>query len=329
MSLWSFGAVELASRIRSGEISVREVVKSHLSRIDEVNGSINAIVTLVAEPALEAASRADEAHAAGSTLGPLHGIPVAHKDLIDTAGIRTTYGSPLFADHVPEVDGLIVSRARAAGAITIGKTNTPEFGAGSHTFNPVFGVTRNPHAPDMSAGGSSGGAAAALASGMVPLADGSDLGGSLRNPASFCGVVGLRPSPGRVPSWPTPMPWQSMSVEGPMGRSVADVALLLAALAGPDRRVPISLDDAGEVFGPPLEAASTRWPAPRLQSQPRWPAGRWCGGGRDQTGGRPHRRLRSHRHRGRSAAGRCRPGVRDASRLVDGGRPGRSLRPGR
>jgi amidase len=254
MSLWALGAVELASRIRRGEVSAREVVESHLSRIDQVNGPINAIVTLVSELALEAAARADQAHAAGSTLGPLHGLPVAHKDLVDTAGIRTTYGSPLFADHVPKVDGLVVTRARAAGAITIGKTNTPEFGAGSHTFNPVFGVTRNPRAPDTSAGGSSGGAAAALASGMVPLADGSDLGGSLRNPASFCGVVGLRPSPGRVPSWPAAMPWQSMSVEGPMGRSVADVALFLSALAGPDRRIPISLDDGGETFSPPLQS---------------------------------------------------------------------------
>jgi amidase len=253
MSLWTAGAVELAARIRSGEVSAREVVESHLSRIDQVNGSISAIVTLVPEQALEAAARADQAHADGQELGVLHGLPVAHKDLIDTAGIRTTYGSPLFADHVPRFDGLIVTRARAAGAITIGKTNTPEFGAGSHTFNPVFGVTRNPHEFGMSAGGSSGGAAAALASGMVPLADGSDLGGSLRNPASFCGVVGLRPSPGRIPGWPTSMPWQSMSVEGPMGRTVADVALFLSALAGPDRRVPISLDDAGSVFAPPVE----------------------------------------------------------------------------
>jgi amidase len=253
MSLWKLGAVELAARIRSGEFSAREVVAGHLARIDEVNGSINAIVTLVAESALEAAARADRAHAAGEALGPLHGLPVAHKDLIDTAGIRTTYGSPLFADHVPRVDGLVVTRARAAGAVTIGKTNTPEFGAGSHTFNPVFGVTRNPHAPGTSAGGSSGGAAAALASGMVPLADGSDLGGSLRNPASFCGVVGLRPSPGRIPSWPAAMPWQSMSVEGPMARNVADVALFLSALAGPDRRIPISLDDRGKVFSPPLQ----------------------------------------------------------------------------
>ncbi len=253
MSLWTLSAVELAARIRSGELSAREVVESHLSRIDDVNGSVNAIVTLVPELALEAAARADQAHAAGQALGLLHGLPVAHKDLIDTAGIRTTYGSPLFADHVPEVDGLVVTRARAAGAITIGKTNTPEFGAGSHTFNPVFGATRNPHAPDYSAGGSSGGAAAALSSGMVPLADGSDLGGSLRNPASFCGVVGLRPSPGRVPSWPASMPWQSMSVEGPMGRSVTDVALLLSALAGPDRRIPISLADRGEEFSPPLQ----------------------------------------------------------------------------
>jgi len=172
----------------------------------------------------------------------LHGLPVAHKDLADTAGVRTTYGSRLFADNVPERDALIVSRMAAAGAISVGKTNTPEFGAGSHTVNEIFGATRNPYDTSRSAGGSSGGSAAALAARMICLADGSDLGGSLRNPASFCNVVGLRPSPGRVPSWPTADVLDTMSVVGPMARTVADVALLLAAISGPDPRVPLALD---------------------------------------------------------------------------------------
>jgi amidase len=157
---------------------------------------------------------------------------------------------------VPDDDALIVARMKEAGAITLGKTNTPEFGAGSHTFNTLFGVTRNPRALDRSAGGSSGGAAAALASGMVCLADGSDLGGSLRNPASFCGVVGLRPSPGRVPSWPELNPWNTMATDGPMGRTVADVALFLSAIAGPDRRCPVSLEDDPGIFAGPLGPAS-------------------------------------------------------------------------
>lgn len=253
MTLWSHSAVELAGMLRRGLVSAREVVDAHLARIGDVNPGINAIVTLVPEMAMEAAARADAAHAADEDLGPLHGLPVVHKDLVDTAGIRTTYGSPIYADHVPDADDLIVTRARSAGAITIGKSNTPEFGAGSHTFNPVFGPTRNPADPSRSAGGSSGGAAAALAAHMVPIADGSDLGGSLRNPASFCGVVGLRPTPGRVPGWPAGLVWDSMAVDGPMGRTVADVALFLSALAGPDGRIPVSLDDRGEVFAPPID----------------------------------------------------------------------------
>ncbi|MEO8889721.1 MAG: amidase family protein, partial [Jatrophihabitantaceae bacterium] len=172
--------------------------------------------------------------------------------LSSTAGMRTTSGSPLSADHVPETDELIVERIRGAGAITLGKTNVPEFAAGSHTFNPVFGLTRNPYDLTRSAGGSSGGAAAALAAGMVPLAEGSDMGGSLRNPASFCNVVGLRPSPGRVPSYPSTLAWQTMGVQGPMGRTVQDVALLLSVISGPDNRSPIALDDPGIGFAAPL-----------------------------------------------------------------------------
>src|ERR1039458_5872409 len=180
-------------------------------------------------------ARGDGAGAGGPEPGPLHGLPVAHKDLHDTAGVRTTYGSVLFADHVPDRDALVVQRMSQAGAISLGKTNTPEFGAGSHTVNTVFGATRNPYDLSRSAGGSSGGAAAALAARMISLADGSDLGGSLRNPASFCNVVGLRPSPGRVPTWPVTDVADVLGVEGPMGRTVADVALLLSVLSGPDR----------------------------------------------------------------------------------------------
>lgn len=246
-------ARELAARIRTREISAREVVRAHLDRIEQVNGPVNAVVTLVAERALDEARAADETAARGGPLGPLHGLPVAHKDTHDTRGIRTTYGTPLLADNVPDRDELIVERVRAAGAITIGKTNVPEFAAGSHTVNPVFGATRNPYDLQRSAGGSSGGAAAALACGMHPLADGSDMGGSLRNPASFCNVVGLRPSPGRVPSWPDAAPWSTMAVQGPMARTVADAALLLSVVAGPDSRSPIALETPGSAFGGPLE----------------------------------------------------------------------------
>ncbi|MFB4307113.1 amidase [Actinomadura sp. GTD37] len=246
-------ARELARRIRARELSAREVVRAHLDQIERTNPHVNAIVTLVAERALEQARDADERLAGGAPPGPLHGLPIAHKDTHATAGIRTTSGSPIFADHVPDEDELVVERMRAAGAITLGKTNVPEFAAGSHTFNPVFGLTRNPYDPSRSAGGSSGGAAAALACGMHPLADGSDMGGSLRNPASFCNVVGFRPSPGRVPSWPVPAGWAAMSVQGPMAREVADAALLLSVLAGPDPRSPIALDTPGSAFAGPLD----------------------------------------------------------------------------
>ncbi|MFC4049153.1 amidase [Actinomadura syzygii] len=245
-------ARELARRIRARELSAREVVQAHLDQIERTNPQVNAIVTLVAERALDQARDADEQLARGADPGPLHGLPVAHKDTHATAGIRTTSGSPIFADHVPAADDLVVERIRAAGAITLGKTNVPEFAAGSHTFNPIFGVTRNPYDPSRSAGGSSGGAAAALACGMHPIADGSDMGGSLRNPASFCNVVGFRPSPGRVPSWPVPAGWATMGVQGPMARTVADAALLLSVLAGPDPRSPIALETPGSAFAVPL-----------------------------------------------------------------------------
>ncbi|GAA2207094.1 amidase [Nonomuraea monospora] len=243
-------ATELARLIRTRQVSAVEVLQAHLDRIEEVNPHVNAIVTLVAERAMKAAEDADAALSAQEAAGPLHGVPVAHKDLVDTAGIRTTYGSPLFADHVPEQDDLIVQRLRAAGAVTVGKTNTPEFGTGSHTVNEVFGATRNPYDLSRSAGGSSGGAAVALATGMVPLADGSDMGGSLRNPASFCNVVGLRPTPGRVPDVSDVNAWYTLSVSGPMARTVEDVTLMLGAIAGFDRRSPFSIK---EVFAPEPE----------------------------------------------------------------------------
>lgn len=246
-------ARDLARRVRGRDLSAREVVQAHLDQIERTNPHVNAVVTLVPERAMDQARAADERLASGAEPGPLHGLPVAHKDTHATAGIRTTSGSPIFADHVPDADELVVERMRAAGVITLGKTNVPEFAAGSHTFNPLFGLTRNPYAPSRSAGGSSGGAAAALACGMQPLADGSDMGGSLRNPASFCNVVGFRPSPGRVPSWPVPAGWSTMGVQGPMARSVADAALLLSVLAGPDPRSPIALETPGSAFGVPLD----------------------------------------------------------------------------
>ncbi|WP_157244722.1 amidase [Nonomuraea typhae] len=221
-------ATEMVRLLHAREISAVELLQAHLDRIEQVNPRVNAIVTLDAEHAMDIARALDSVTPAG----PLHGLPIAHKDLVDTAGIRTTYGSPAFADNVPERDDLIVQRLKAAGAITIGKTNTPEYGTGSHTVNEVFGATRNPYDLSRSAGGSSGGAAAALASGMIPLADGSDMGGSLRNPASFCNVVGLRPTPGRVPSISDKAAWFTLAVPGPMARTVDDLVLMLQAVSG-------------------------------------------------------------------------------------------------
>ena len=213
---------------------------AHLARIERINPKVNAIVTLVAERAMADAAKADEQTARGGTLGVLHGLPVAHKDLVDTAGIRTTRGSRFYSDNVPTRDALIVTRLRAAGAMTCGKTNTPEFGAGSQTFNEVFGATRNPYDLTKTCGGSSGGAAVAVACGLVPIADGSDTGGSLRNPPAFCNVVGLRPSPGRVPgeggSW-APL----LGARVPSAGRSRDVALMLSAIAGPDPRSPLPM----------------------------------------------------------------------------------------
>ena len=246
-------AVTLAAMLRRREVSAREVVSAHIARIETFDPAINAIVTRTFDRALAQAATADEAIVAGRPLGLLHGLPVAHKDLFDTAGVRTTYGSPLFASNVPQRDALVVERMERAGAISLGKTNVPEFGAGSHTVNPVFGATCNPYNHGRSAGGSSGGAAAALAARFIALADGSDLGGSLRNPASFCNVVGLRPSPGRVPGWPLTDVTDQLSVSGPMARTVTDTALLLAVLSGPDPRVPLSLDHPPPAVTDPSE----------------------------------------------------------------------------
>jgi amidase len=246
-------ATDLRKLISTRETSAREVLEAHLQQIERVNGTVNAIVTLDAERATQWSLEADEHQAAGGDLGVLHGLPIVHKDLFSTAGMRTTFGSPIYKDHVPDADELIIQRLRAAGAISIGKSNTPEFGAGSQTFNEVFGATRNPYDLEKTCGGSSGGAAVALATRMVPIADGSDMGGSLRNPASFCNVVGFRPSTGRVPTWPSDNAWFSFGVQGPMARTVRDVSLMLAATAGPDRRVPLSIMESGEQFLEPLD----------------------------------------------------------------------------
>jgi amidase len=252
-SLCFASARDLAARLRAKDISARDVLEAHLAQIDRVNPQVNAIVTLVADRAMDAARDADDRLARGETVGILHGLPIAHKDLVATKGVRTTQGSPIFADHVPDFDAAIVERLRDAGAVMLGKTNTPEFGAGSQTFNEVFGVTRNPYDLSKTCGGSSGGAAVALACGMLPIADGSDTGGSLRNPASFCNVVGLRPSPGRVPDWPSADAWSPLSVKGPMARNAADAALLLAAMAGPDPASPLTASESGDRFLHPLD----------------------------------------------------------------------------
>ena len=235
-------AVELARRLHARELSARELLDAYLDRIGRVNPALNAIVTLADEQAARQAAEADKAAVRGAALGPLHGLPIAVKDLADTAGIRTTYGSPLFADHVPDADAPHVAALRSAGAVIIGKTNTPEFGAGSQTFNPVFGVTRNPWNPLLTPGGSSGGAAAAVAAGLLPFADGSDLAASVRNPAAMCSVFGLRTTPGLVTSEDPERDdvFDPLGVVGPIARTPADAALLLSALRGHDPGFPLA-----------------------------------------------------------------------------------------
>jgi len=230
--------------IRSRELSAAELLEAVLARIEAVNPSVNAIVTLAAEQARAAAADLDARAARGSFAGPLHGLPIAIKDLAETAGIRTTYGSPIFASNVPDFDAPHVALLKTAGAVVIGKTNTPEFGAGSQTFNPVFGPTRNPYDTRLTPGGSSGGAAAAVATGMIPFADGSDLAASVRNPAAFCGLVGLRTTPGLVPS----DPFELLAVVGPIARSAPDAALLLAGMCGRDPGLPLARPDRDDAF---------------------------------------------------------------------------------
>ncbi len=230
------GATDLARLLRTRQVSAREVLDASLVRIDEVDPVLNAIVSRDDERARQRAVELDQAIVRTGPVGLLHGLPTAHKDLLDTADLPTTFGSRVFATNVPAEDSVLAARVRAEGGVRVGKTNVSEFGAGSQTHNPLFGTTRNPYDPSRTPGGSSGGAAAALATGMVAVADGSDMGGSLRNPASFCNVVGLRPTPGRIPNVPSRDAWYDLSVLGPMGRRAADVALLLAATAGPDAR---------------------------------------------------------------------------------------------
>jgi len=256
-SLCFTSAVEMARLIRTKKLSARETLAAHLQQIERVNPKVNAMVTLVPELAAAAAAKADEMLARKESLGPLHGLPVAHKDLLETRGIRTTFGSPLYSNYIPTEDDLVVERMRQAGAITIGKTNTPEFGAGSQTFNKVFGATHNPYDLTKTCGGSSGGAAVALACGFTPVATGSDTGGSLRNPAAFCNVVGFRPSIGRVPSPKAAFGWSTLSTAGCLGRSVADLALALSSIAGPDSRAPLSIHEGGELFARPLGRSFT------------------------------------------------------------------------
>ncbi|HEV2196493.1 MAG TPA: amidase [Candidatus Acidoferrum sp.] len=247
-------AGDLAAMIRGRKISSRELMQAYLRQIARVNPKVNAIVTLVPEDQLMAqALAADEAVVKGNWTGPLHGMPVGVKDLHATKGMRTTHGSPLHANDIPNFDCLVVEREKKAGAIVIGKTNVPEWGLGSQTFNPVFGPTLNPYDLTKTCGGSTGGGAVALACGMVPLADGSDMGGSLRNPPNFCNVVGLRPSPGRVPNPPTELGWFTLSVDGPVARNVLDCAFFLSVLSGFDRRSPISIDQTGDHFARRLD----------------------------------------------------------------------------
>jgi amidase len=240
-------ATEIATRVAAGELSPVAVVESALARVARLNPRLNALVTLN-EHARDDAAALERRIAAGEPVGALAGVPVGIKDVTEVAGLRTTFGSPLYADHIPERDALVVERLRAADAIVLGKTNTPEFAAGGNTWNDVFGRTRNPWNPDKSAGGSTGGGAVGLATGMIALAEGTDLGGSLRMPASFCGVVGLRPSPGLVPTVPTEFVWDTLLVSGPMARTAEDVALMLQAMAGPSARSPLRQPVQGRDF---------------------------------------------------------------------------------
>ena len=249
MDLCFLPARKLARLIRARKVSATEVMRAFVAQIERVNPKVNAIVTFLPEQALKEAKALDRR----KSHGPLAGLPIAYKDLVPTKGIRTTFGSLIYKDNLPEEDALIVKRLMAAGAITLGKTNTPEFGAGSNTFNKVFGATRNPYDLSRTSGGSSGGAGAAVACGMLPFADGSDLAASLRNPGNYCNVVGFRPTPGRVPTYPAANAWDTQPVLGPIARTVEDAAFLLSAMAGPDPRAPVSVSEPGGIFAKSLK----------------------------------------------------------------------------
>ncbi|QQD54725.1 amidase [Pseudomonas fluorescens BBc6R8] len=255
MSIVELDAIELSRAIHARQVSCHEVMQAYLAQVERFNPTVNALVSLRShEDVLAEAAQRDRELDQGQSRGWMHGMPQAIKDLAATRGLRTTLGSPLFAEHVPQEDAISVARVRASGAIIIGKTNVPEFGLGSQTYNSVFGTTGNAYDPRLVAGGSSGGAAVALALRMLPVADGSDMMGSLRNPGAFNNVFGLRPSQGRVPHGPAPELFvQQLATEGPMGRSVADVARLLSVQAGYDPRVPLSLKEDPAVLGEPLQ----------------------------------------------------------------------------
>ena len=243
-------ARQLARLLHARKISATEVMRAFIAQIERVNPKVNAIVTFLPEQALKEAKALDRRK---GKKPPLAGLPIAYKDLVPTKGIRTTMGSLVYKNNVPSEDALLVERLKAAGAITLGKTNTPEFGAGSNTFNAVFGATKNPYDLTKTAGGSSGGAGAAVACGMLPFADGSDLAASLRNPGNYCNVVGFRPTPGRVPTYPAVNAWDTQPVIGPLARTVEDAAFLLSAMAGPDRRSPVSIAEPGSLFNKSLK----------------------------------------------------------------------------
>ncbi len=240
----------LARRMRARQLSATEVMRAFIAQIERVNPKVNAIVTFLPEEALKAAKALDRKK---DFSRPFAGLPIAMKDVIATKGVRTTWGSLVYKAHVPAEDHILAERLKAAGAILIGKTNTPEFGAGSQTFNKVFGATRNPYDLTKTCGGSSGGAAVAVACGMTPFADGGDFAASLRNPGSYCNVIGFRPSTGRVPAYPHPYPWSNLSELGPMARTVSDAAFLLSAMAGPDPRAPSSITEPGSIFNRSLK----------------------------------------------------------------------------
>ena len=241
-------ACEAVALLQTGKVSARELCRAAIDRINAIDSKFNAVPTLCADRALAAADNIDQGKIEPADRGWLAGLPIVVKDLHHVAGVKTTFGSPIFKDHVSVHSSLIVERLEQHGAVVIGKSNTPEFGAGANTFNEVFGITRNPFDPARTPGGSSGGSAAALATGMAFGATGTDLGGSLRTPAAFCNVVGLRPSPARVPRWPSVSPFQTLDVDGPMARNVTDLALLLDAMAGADPRDPLSYPPPDQAY---------------------------------------------------------------------------------